>query len=198
MSSEKENVNLSEKSPISGRRRGGFSSELLVSFKNNDDRDETREKGAARSDEDDSDDDDGDDEYEDVSVEDGDGEEEAEEEEEGTELPEKAKDSVALKEGQEEFGKALLKVFNEADPGASTVEDPVNKPVDQAATKAKPKPKSQTKTTTTYARSYLKAPYGWLVDFINYFGQLNGFKLLLDRFQSKNKLNIQLIAALLK
>ena len=52
--------------------------------------------------------------------------------------------------------------------------------------------------TTTYARSFLKTPYGWLVDFINYFGELNGFKLLLERFTSSVKLNIQVIAALLK
>ena len=51
---------------------------------------------------------------------------------------------------------------------------------------------------TTYARSYLKAPYGWLIDFINYFGQLDGFKLLLERFTNNVKLNIQVIAALLK
>lgn len=44
----------------------------------------------------------------------------------------------------------------------------------------------------------MKAPHGWLVDFINYFGKLNGFKLLLERFTSNTKLNIQVIAALLK
>jgi hypothetical protein len=53
-------------------------------------------------------------------------------------------------------------------------------------------------TTATYARSFMKAPHGWLVDFINYFGELNGFQLLLERFKSSVKLNIQVIAALLK
>ena len=53
-------------------------------------------------------------------------------------------------------------------------------------------------TCTTYARSYLKAPYGWLIDFINYFGQQNGFQLLLERFTNSVKLSIQVIAALLK
>jgi len=52
--------------------------------------------------------------------------------------------------------------------------------------------------STTYARSFMKAPHGWLVDFINYFGELNGFQLLLERFTSSVKLNIQVIAALLK
>lgn len=53
-------------------------------------------------------------------------------------------------------------------------------------------------TTTTYARSFMKAPHGWLVDFINYFGELKGFQLLMERFTSSVKLNIQVIAALLK
>jgi ubiquitin carboxyl-terminal hydrolase 9/24 len=53
---------------------------------------------------------------------------------------------------------------------------------------------------TAYARSYTKSPYGWLVDFINHFGECNGFALLLERFTSPQaaKLNIQVIAALLK
>ncbi len=72
-----------------------------------------------------------------------------------------------------------------------------------------PKSSHETTTTyTTYARSYIKSPYhhpikapfGWLVDFINHFGRLNGFQLLLDRFTNtdQQKLNIQVIAALLK
>ncbi len=39
---------------------------------------------------------------------------------------------------------------------------------------------------------------GWLVDFINFFGRLGGFKNLLERFTQGPKLNIQVIAALLK
>ena len=39
---------------------------------------------------------------------------------------------------------------------------------------------------------------GWLVDFINHFGELNGFKLLLERFTNNVKLSIQVIVALLK
>lgn len=74
-----------------------------------------------------------------------------------------------------------------------------------------PSPTSMTSSSTqqqqpsaiesnTFARSYSKSPYGWLVDFINHFGDLNGFGLLLERFTSPtaNKLNIQVIAALLK
>lgn len=53
-------------------------------------------------------------------------------------------------------------------------------------------------SSTTYAKSYSKAPYGWLVDFINYFGQLNGFDRLLERFTNNVKLTIPLIASLLK
>lgn len=73
--------------------------------------------------------------------------------------------------------------------------DQVNKPLNAT---------QPVKGFTTYARSYTKAPYhmkalhGWLVDFINYFGRLNGFKLLLERFTNNTKLNIQVIAALLK
>lgn len=59
-------------------------------------------------------------------------------------------------------------------------------------------------TRTTFAQPFtkspyhMKAPHGWLVDFINHFGQLDGFKLLLERFTNNTKLNIQVIAALLK
>lgn len=57
-----------------------------------------------------------------------------------------------------------------------------------------------TADSNTFARSYTKSPYGWLVDFINHFGELNGFGLLLERFTSNTaaKLNIQVITALLK
>lgn len=37
-----------------------------------------------------------------------------------------------------------------------------------------------------------------MVDFLNYFGELNGFDLLLERFTNNTKLSIQIIAALLK
>ncbi|RNA29124.1 putative ubiquitin carboxyl-terminal hydrolase FAF, partial [Brachionus plicatilis] len=53
-------------------------------------------------------------------------------------------------------------------------------------------------TITTYAKSFAKSPCGWLVDFLNYFGELNGFDLLLERFTNNTKLSIQVIAALLK
>jgi len=39
---------------------------------------------------------------------------------------------------------------------------------------------------------------GWIVDFINHFGRLGGFKNLLERFTNGPKLTIQIIAALLK
>jgi len=86
------------------------------------------------------------------------------------------------------------------------VSKPHSEPTDIPPLKPFP---AATTTHTTYARSptkspyhhhHIKAPYGWLVDFINHFGQLNGFQLLLDRFThtDHHKLNIQLIAALLK
>jgi ubiquitin carboxyl-terminal hydrolase 9/24 len=50
----------------------------------------------------------------------------------------------------------------------------------------------------SYGRSSNKMIFGWLVDFINHFGRLNGFKLILDRFKKGPKLSIQVIAALLK
>ena len=58
---------------------------------------------------------------------------------------------------------------------------------DTALTNEKIHPINNTETVTTvstsatYARSFMKAPYGWLVDFINHFGELNGFKLFLLR-----------------
>lgn len=39
---------------------------------------------------------------------------------------------------------------------------------------------------------------GWLVDLINRFGSLNGFQILLDRFQNGPALNVPVIAALIK
>jgi ubiquitin carboxyl-terminal hydrolase 9/24 len=43
-----------------------------------------------------------------------------------------------------------------------------------------------------------RTPRGWLVDLINKFGKLGGFKLLLERFQNGPTLTVPLIAALLK
>lgn len=39
---------------------------------------------------------------------------------------------------------------------------------------------------------------GWLVDLINKFGELGGFQLLLERFQSGKNLNVALVYALLR
>ena len=58
--------------------------------------------------------------------------------------------------------------------------------------------KKNPKASTTYARSFMKAIHGWFVAFMNYFGKLNGFQLLLKRFTSSVKLNIQVVIALLK
>ncbi|XP_054167467.1 probable ubiquitin carboxyl-terminal hydrolase FAF-X [Oppia nitens] len=44
----------------------------------------------------------------------------------------------------------------------------------------------------------LRTPKGWLIDLINKFGKLGGFKILLERFQSGPTLTVPLIAALLK
>lgn len=41
-------------------------------------------------------------------------------------------------------------------------------------------------------------PRGWLVDLINLFGNLNGFKILLERFQSGKNLSVPVICALLR
>lgn len=41
-------------------------------------------------------------------------------------------------------------------------------------------------------------PRGWLVDLINRFGELGGFKLLLERFQSGKNLTVSVVFALLR
>jgi hypothetical protein len=56
----------------------------------------------------------------------------------------------------------------------------------------------ETEIEHSYGRSTNKLIFGWLVDFINHFGRLNGFKILLERFKNGPKLTIQVIAALLK
>jgi len=43
-----------------------------------------------------------------------------------------------------------------------------------------------------------RAPRGWLIDLINRFGRLNGFKKLLERFEKGSPLSVSLIATLLK
>ncbi|CAG0892062.1 unnamed protein product, partial [Darwinula stevensoni] len=43
-----------------------------------------------------------------------------------------------------------------------------------------------------------RTPRGWLVDLINRFGNLGGFRILLDRFQSGQNLNVPVIYALLR
>lgn len=51
-----------------------------------------------------------------------------------------------------------------------------------------------------YARpsADLRNPRGWLVDLINRFGELGGFQLLLDRFQSGKNLSVSVVFALLR
>ncbi|XP_012528213.1 probable ubiquitin carboxyl-terminal hydrolase FAF-X isoform X2 [Monomorium pharaonis] len=51
-----------------------------------------------------------------------------------------------------------------------------------------------------YARppSDSRAPRGWLVDLINRFGSLNGFEILLSRFQSGRNLTVPVIYALIR
>lgn len=51
-----------------------------------------------------------------------------------------------------------------------------------------------------YARpsNDLRNPRGWLVDLINRFGELGGFQLLLDRFQSGKNLTVSVVFALLR
>lgn len=50
-----------------------------------------------------------------------------------------------------------------------------------------------------YAKSPdLRAPRGWLVELINKFGKLGGFKIVLERFQNTETLTVPVIAALLK
>lgn len=51
-----------------------------------------------------------------------------------------------------------------------------------------------------YARpaSDPRNPRGWLVDLINRFGELGGFKLLLERFQSGKNLTVSVVFALLR
>lgn len=44
----------------------------------------------------------------------------------------------------------------------------------------------------------LRNPRGWLVDLINRFGELGGFQLLLDRFQSGKNLSVSVVFALLR
>ena len=44
----------------------------------------------------------------------------------------------------------------------------------------------------------IRAPRGWLVDLINRFGKLNGFKLLLERFQSEQNLSLPVMCALIR
>ncbi|CAG9840067.1 unnamed protein product [Diabrotica balteata] len=46
--------------------------------------------------------------------------------------------------------------------------------------------------------SDLRNPRGWLVDLINKFGELGGFQVLLDRFQSGKNLSISIVFALLR
>ena len=46
---------------------------------------------------------------------------------------------------------------------------------------------------------YSLVPFqGWLVDLVNKFGQLEGFKILLDRFTNGPPLSVPVIAALVK
>ncbi|XP_044752373.1 probable ubiquitin carboxyl-terminal hydrolase FAF-X [Coccinella septempunctata] len=51
-----------------------------------------------------------------------------------------------------------------------------------------------------YARSSsdIRNPRGWLVDLINRFGDLHGFHILLERFQSGNNLSVSIVYALIK
>ena len=51
-----------------------------------------------------------------------------------------------------------------------------------------------------YARPMndLRSTRGWLVDLINQFGELNGFQLLLERFQNGKNLNVTVVYALLR
>ena len=44
----------------------------------------------------------------------------------------------------------------------------------------------------------IRAPRGWLVDLINRFGKLNGFQLLLERFQSEQNLSLPVMYALIR
>lgn len=44
----------------------------------------------------------------------------------------------------------------------------------------------------------VRAPRGWLVDLINRFGKLNGFQLLLERFQSEQNLSLPVMFALIR
>ncbi|KAK4027909.1 probable ubiquitin carboxyl-terminal hydrolase FAF-X [Daphnia magna] len=44
----------------------------------------------------------------------------------------------------------------------------------------------------------IRAPRGWLVDLINRFGKLNGFQLLLERFQSEQNLSLPVMFALIR
>lgn len=44
----------------------------------------------------------------------------------------------------------------------------------------------------------IRAPRGWLVDLINRFGKLNGFQLLLERFQSEQNLTLPVMFALIR
>ncbi|XP_076338950.1 ubiquitin carboxyl-terminal hydrolase 9X-like isoform X1 [Tachypleus tridentatus] len=60
-------------------------------------------------------------------------------------------------------------------------------------------PGSQFSDTELYARPPdVRTPRGWLVDLINRFGVLNGFNILLERFQSGPVLSIPVIAALIR
>ena len=44
----------------------------------------------------------------------------------------------------------------------------------------------------------IRAPRGWLVDLINRFGKMNGFQLLLERFQSEQNLSLPVMFALIR
>ncbi|CAL1289008.1 unnamed protein product [Larinioides sclopetarius] len=58
---------------------------------------------------------------------------------------------------------------------------------------------SQLPDEEIFARpSDLRTPRGWLVDLINKFGNLGGFTLLLERFQSDNAISVPVIAALIR
>ncbi|KAF2881719.1 hypothetical protein ILUMI_24454 [Ignelater luminosus] len=48
------------------------------------------------------------------------------------------------------------------------------------------------------ASSDLRNPRGWLVDLINKFGELGGFQILLERFQSGKNLSVSVVFALLR
>lgn len=58
--------------------------------------------------------------------------------------------------------------------------------------------------TICYLRDYLIClfcnyiPQGWLIDFVNHFGMLGGFKLLKERICEGGSLSVSLLAALIR